>query len=90
MNNPLFNLPDGVTIFAMSLTLQQEADSCGDGLPQCLEIKTDNAGGGPYAILETERWALDESDGDKLATIIKQCVALCIHEEHNHDTSNDA
>ena len=42
------------------ITLQQPDDDHGTGLDdQYLTIKVEDAGAGPYVVIETNRWALD-------------------------------
>jgi len=53
----------------------QDQDSCGpsEDKEQALEVEVTDAGGGPYFVLRTDRWALDPADLKKLA---KQLDAL--------------
>ncbi len=55
-------LPDEneTTLAHMTCTYTQNADSCDDkgGLQQ-LKVSTEDAGGGFYFVIETERWAID-------------------------------
>lgn len=43
---------------------------------QTLKIFTEDSGGGSYAIIETERWAVDPEDIDKFAAAIKKIVKI--------------
>ena len=43
----------------MSILYSQEGDSC-DGEIQDIEIKTQDAGGGKYFAIKTERWAIED------------------------------
>ena len=47
-----------VAVNKVSVEYTQEADSNSDGL-QFLEVSTEDAGGGVYYVLKTERWAFD-------------------------------
>lgn len=47
-----------VSVNKVSVEYTQEADSSSDGL-QFLEVSTEDAGGGVYYVLKTERWAFD-------------------------------
>lgn len=58
-----------------SITLTQEPDSCGPDATQVLEIITDDAGGGPFLVLKTERWALDRDDIDALRDLFAAMLA---------------
>lgn len=58
-----------------SFTFLQNADSCQEGdLPQQLTVSTEDAGGGPYLVLSTERWALDPGDIPRLAALLRRCA----------------
>ena len=47
-------------VVAASFTVEQDADSCAmNSLGQWLTVKVEDAGGGPFYVLETERWAVD-------------------------------
>ena len=54
-----------------SVTYCQEADSCSDDGTHYLRLFTQDAGGGNYYVLETERWAFDSSQLETLLAIIK-------------------
>jgi hypothetical protein len=51
----------------------QEVDSCASGLINELHVEVADAGGGPYIVLKTERWAIDVED---LPVFIKQLKDL--------------
>lgn len=56
-----FGLPSSeqlVAVSKVSVEYTQEADSNSDVL-QLLEVSTEDAGGGVYYVLKTERWAFD-------------------------------
>ena len=44
----------------MSILYSQEGDSCSSDM-QDIEIKTQDAGGGKYLVIKTERWALESA-----------------------------
>jgi hypothetical protein len=47
----------------MQVTYTQENDSCdSSSFPQQLELSTDDAGGGKFIVIKTERWAIDSID----------------------------
>lgn len=53
-------LPKGVKVENMHVTYSQNPDSCDSSqYDQDLEVGIADAGGGPYIILKTERWAMD-------------------------------
>ena len=52
-----------VKLFSKELVYVQEPDSCDPSqMDQELRIITDDAGGGSYIILKTERWAVDRDE----------------------------
>jgi hypothetical protein len=55
----------------------QEADSCAPiNTEYCeLSIEITDAGGGPYAVIKTERWALDADAIDAFAAELKRRIA---------------
>lgn len=58
MNNP--NKPIADT---MSVSLHQDSDCCADDqCGQSLTLRIADGGGGPYLVLETERWAVDSAN----------------------------
>jgi len=53
---------------------EQESDSMSldnEGF-QTLTISTEDAGGGPYLVIETERWAIDISELDEFVIELKK------------------
>ena len=53
------NLPKGISV--SSITFQQEADSCDEPYNvQYLDVTVEDAGGGQYYVIKTERWAVDD------------------------------
>jgi hypothetical protein len=70
-----FDLPDGVEISDIKITLFQESDTWqSDELGQVLEIETVPSEGSSYLILRTDRWAMNLEDISKLGNLIE---ALC-------------
>ena len=71
-------LPSGVTVEGLTLRLEQEEDSCGradvDG--QVLEVDFQDAGGGHYYVLKTDRWAVDSSDASLFNWLAEVCNKL--------------
>jgi len=56
-----------------SVTLSQDEDSGGRGtdfLGQEIKIETGDAGDGPYIVLQTDRWALDEEDIEQFCSYL--------------------
>jgi hypothetical protein len=48
---------------SISVTYTQEADSCApDDLDQQITISTQDSGAGPFLVISTKRWALDENE----------------------------
>ncbi|KKQ94742.1 MAG: hypothetical protein UT21_C0012G0004 [Candidatus Woesebacteria bacterium GW2011_GWA1_39_11b] len=55
----------------------QDSDSCeSNNCGQQLVIKTDDAGGGPFIIIETERWAIDSDGIDDFCDVLKNIVRI--------------
>lgn len=51
----------------------QEADTCdGGGDVQSLQIETEDGGAGKFIIFSTKRWALDASNIDEFANLLKR------------------
>jgi uncharacterized GH25 family protein len=74
----------------MKTKLWQEADSCQDTkkLPegQILTLKTDDAGGGKFIVLETKRWAIDADSIDEFSKVLKDFMAsAALLEEGNEN-----
>lgn len=64
-----------IRLFRKELVYVQEPDSCDSAqLDQTLYISTDDAGGGSYVILKTDRWALDRDDIDGLCQQLKDAL----------------
>ena len=62
-------LPSDVYLGEISITLTQEPDSNDtSGEDQALRIKTEDAGGGVFFVMETRRWAFDDSQGIRKIT----------------------
>jgi len=78
-------LPDGVTMerHEIAVALSQPADTVGgDGMLQWLNVSTPDGGGGPFLVLETERWAMDsDKEIDTFANVLKGILAEVTHEE---------
>ena len=60
-----------------SETWSQEIDTCqsSNDIIQTLELSTQDGGGGPYLIIKTERWALDEDDIEEFAHQLKTFIS---------------
>lgn len=64
------NLPDDVKAEEVSISYTQPNDSCdADTMGQSLKVYTQDAGGGSYICIETERWAV--SDLDDFIAVLK-------------------
>ena len=64
-----------IRLFSKELVYVQEPDSCDCGqMDQELRVSTDDAGGGSYIILKTERWALDRDDIDEFCKLLKDAL----------------
>jgi hypothetical protein len=57
----LIKLPKDVFVGEVSIDLHQDADCCQSGdMAQELKIRLIDGGGGPFFVLETQRWAFDD------------------------------
>lgn len=67
------NLPPRVEICHREVMLTQEEDTAGrvNETDQYLTLKTADGGGGPYIVIETERWAIDADEIDNFAEMLK-------------------
>ena len=65
-------------IESVRVEYSQDQDSCaGSRDPlQLLDIECINAGGGHYLVIETERWAIDETDIDGFAQRLRDVLAM--------------
>jgi len=84
MKKPLvFTRPrNHVSIAEISVTYQQPSDSCEeDGMGQTLKVSTDDAGAGSYAVIETERWAVEPQDAEWLAQAVRELCGLAKNPE---------
>lgn len=56
----------------------QEPDSCDkvEAKGQNLKIETNDAGAGPYLVLQTERWAINPEDVDDFAKLLKRIICF--------------
>lgn len=54
----------------------QEADSCqtNSNPGQILEVEIQDAGGGNYLVIKTNRWAIGEEDIDKFCDLLKKSL----------------
>lgn len=74
----MISVPANTKINAISATLEQEPDCCSeqDTIAQ-LTVSTTDGGGGPFLILNTERWSLsDNADIDAFAATLKSILAI--------------
>lgn len=63
----------------LSVELTQEMDCCESGDFQSIKINAVDGGGGPYIVIETERWAID--DPSAFADMLRKWLATV--EEYN-------
>ena len=60
---------------SMKTEYMQDNDSCDDGKDgQTLEVFTQDAGGGNYIVIKTERWAIEYDDIDDLCNQLKKLI----------------
>lgn len=60
----------------VSHTYTQETDACVSGICNILKVSTFDGGGGPYLVIETERWAIDEEDIEAFAQKLRDVLGL--------------
>jgi hypothetical protein len=54
----------------------QDSDCCQDkDVGQSLVIRTQDAGGGAYVVIETERWAIDADEVDDFCDALKRTLS---------------
>jgi len=69
------DLPEGVRIAEISVTLYQPSDTCQpEDEGQEMTIKTQPGGEGSYIVISTARWAIDE--GDELDDVANLAEAI--------------
>lgn len=61
-------------LYGGNFTFTQDADSCSDAGTQELGVSVEDAGGGKYLVIKTDRWAID-SVAD-LTAMLERIVAL--------------
>ena len=71
-------LPKGIHLNDLKMTLTQDEDSCGrTGIEdQVLEVEFQDAGGGFYYVLKTDRWAIDQDDLSLFKALGEMCEEL--------------
>ncbi len=68
-------LPKDVEISGAEFNLYQPSDSCdSEGCGQNLKIKLDDAGGGHFVVISTERWAMDVDEIETFSDLLKSLV----------------
>jgi len=72
----IFKPPEGIKLTGIQVTFSQENDSCSptSEFGQDLTLLVEDAGGGPYIVMSTERWAINEEDVDWLAAVSKELL----------------
>lgn len=64
-----------VQLYESMDTWTQDNDCCDDqSCGQQIIVKTQDGGGGPFIVLETERWAIDADGIDKFCAMLKSTV----------------
>lgn len=64
-------------VVGLKATYEQQEDCCGRPQhdSQTIDIEIVDGGGGPYAVISTERWSLDSSSLDEFVAEIKRRIA---------------
>ena len=65
---------DKIEIASMAITLCQDSDSLVETILQELRIETDDAGGGPFIVMSTERWSMDSADSLRLLADLTEAM----------------
>lgn len=67
------------TIDRVSILVTEEVDCCGpvDKELNEIEISTEDGGGGVYAVIKTERWAIDLDGPDEFMDLIRKVIHMC-------------
>lgn len=64
-----------VTLSDVTYKYSQDSDSCDSNTyGQCLTVKTEDGGGGPYIVIETSRWAIDADEIDQFVELLKSVL----------------
>lgn len=63
-----------VKIESVRVDYMQEEDSCSSDGPQVLTVETQDAGGGPYLVISTTRWAIERPED--LLPLLRRVLAL--------------
>ena len=72
------NQMNKVQIASAKVTLYQENDCCDTGKEgQTLNVEVVDGGGGPYLVLQTERWALEIDEIQALITKLNEIQRMC-------------
>lgn len=60
------------SLFGLEAEFVQDADNCADDTDSynCLTVKTEDAGGGKYFVIETKRWSFDKIED--LVSVLKR------------------
>ena len=78
--------PKGVFVENLKLTLVQQKDSCDTGEEDhLLEVTFENAGGGHFYTLKSDRWAMDADDQSLFKSLETICKMLDDEDERSYD-----
>lgn len=67
-----------VQIASANVTLYQDNDCCDSGKDgQRLSIEVVDGGGGPYLVLQTERWAVEMEEIEALMKKLSEIQRMC-------------
>jgi hypothetical protein len=86
---------DMVTLETLVATYYQEADSCQEHSDegQTLTLRTDDAGGGKFLLISTDRWAIDADDIPPFARLLEKFMVMacdeCAEDSSTQDVSVD-
>jgi hypothetical protein len=80
MYHALFgSVPKTVRVEGLTMTFSQDSDSnqsSSDGAGQELVVSIEDAGGGTYVVLKTDRWAVDADELGWLAEVCRTGVKM--------------
>ena len=79
------------TFVSGSVLLSQNADSCAkdsNGSNE-LVLEVEDAGGGPYIVMRTERFAVDVPSAERLLDAIKRLLSLAETAQEHYETGKE-
>ena len=68
-----------MNIETITMLVTEEADCCAPGGTSVneIEITTEDGGGGHYAVIKTQRWAIDLDKPEEFMCLIRKAIESC-------------